>query len=85
IEIQTEQKDEGVHFHFRDNGKGMDSETIKNIFEPFFTTSRQTGGSGLGLSIVYNLVTRKLNGEISVQSTPGKGTEFSFFLPDLPK
>ncbi|MGM0630761.1 MAG: GAF domain-containing sensor histidine kinase [Pseudomonadota bacterium] len=85
IEIKTEPKDEGVLFHFRDNGKGMDSETIKNIFEPFFTTSRQTGGSGLGLSIVYNLVTRKLKGEISVQSTPGEGTEFSFFLPDLPK
>ncbi|MDV6316161.1 GAF domain-containing sensor histidine kinase [Idiomarina sp. HP20-50] len=85
IHIQTEQEDNGVRFYFRDNGKGMASDTIKNIFEPFFTTSRQTGGSGLGLSIVYNLVTRKLKGEISVQSTPGQGTEFSFFLPDLPK
>ncbi|MGM0429822.1 MAG: GAF domain-containing sensor histidine kinase [Pseudomonadota bacterium] len=85
IEIETEKKDEGVLFYFRDNGKGMGRETAKDIFEPFFTTSRQTGGSGLGLSIVYNLVTRKLKGEISVQSTPGKGTEFSFFLPDLPK
>lgn len=83
--ILTEQEDTGVRFCFRDNGKGMDGETIKNIFEPFFTTSRQKGGSGLGLSIVYNLVTRKLKGEISVQSTPGQGTEFSFFLPDLPK
>ena len=85
IRITTEQKDKGVRFHFSDNGKGMNAETMKNIFEPFFTTSRQSGGSGLGLSIVYNLVTRKLNGEISVQSTPGEGTEFSFFLPDLPK
>ncbi|RUO71973.1 sensor histidine kinase [Idiomarina ramblicola] len=85
IRILTKQEDNGVRFYFRDNGKGMDSETMKNIFEPFFTTSRQKGGSGLGLSIVYNLVTRKLKGEISVQSTPGEGTEFSFLLPDLPK
>ena len=85
IRIATEQEDNGVRFYFSDNGKGMTTETKKNIFEPFFTTSRQSGGSGLGLSIVYNLVTRKLNGEISVQSTPGEGTEFSFFLPDLPK
>lgn len=85
IQIETAQEDGGVRFYFRDNGKGMHSDTIKNIFEPFFTTSRQTGGSGLGLSIVYNLVTQKLKGEISVKSTPDKGTEFSFFLPDLPK
>ena len=85
IEIIATEEDSGVRFSFRDNGKGMDSETIKDIFEPFFTTSRQTGGSGLGLSIVYNLVTRKLKGQISVQSTPGEGTEFSFFLPNLPK
>lgn len=85
IHILAEKKENGVRFCFRDNGKGMTSDTMKNIFEPFFTTSRQNGGSGLGLSIVYNLVTRKLKGEISVQSTPGQGTEFSFFLPDLPK
>ncbi|WP_322407071.1 GAF domain-containing sensor histidine kinase [Idiomarina sp. PL1-037] len=85
IDILTAEEENGVHFSFRDNGKGIDSETIKDIFEPFFTTSRQTGGSGLGLSIVYNLVTRKLKGQISVQSTPGEGTEFSFFLPNLPK
>jgi signal transduction histidine kinase len=58
---------------------------LKDIFEPFFTTSRHSGGSGLGLSIVYNLVTQKLKGEIDVQSTPGEGTVFSFYLPNLQK
>ncbi|ASG66387.1 histidine kinase [Idiomarina piscisalsi] len=85
ILISAEPERDGVQFVFSDNGKGIDSDTLKDIFEPFFTTSRHNGGSGLGLSIVYNLVTQKLKGEISVQSTPGEGTQFSFYLPNLQK
>ena len=52
--------------HFIDNGKGVDKTHINNIFDPFFTTARGQGGSGLGLNIVYNLVTQRLNGNIEV-------------------
>lgn len=85
ITITAEQKSDGVQFTFADNGKGIEQAVLKDIFEPFFTTSRHHGGSGLGLSIVFNLVKQKLKGEINVQSTPGEGTVFSFYLPNLEK
>jgi signal transduction histidine kinase len=59
----------------------MDTEHLKHIFDPFFTTRLGQGGSGLGLNIVYNLVTRILGGSIDVVSTPGKGTTFTLFIP----
>lgn len=64
-----------------DNGKGISEQHIGDIFEPFFTTKRGQGGSGLGLSIVYNIVCQKLNGEIGVDSTVEKGTVFSIRCP----
>jgi two-component system NtrC family sensor kinase len=51
------------------------------VFEPFFTTKRGQGGSGLGLHIVYNLVTQKLGGQIACESTPGVGTTFTIEIP----
>ncbi len=65
----------------KDNGKGMDSETLKKIFDPFFTTRRAQGGTGLGLNIVYNLVTRTLGGQIECQSSPGNGATFTVIVP----
>ena len=70
-----------VELRFSDNGNGMDTEHLKHIFDPFFTTRLGQGGSGLGLNIVYNLVTRILGGSIDVVSTPGKGTTFTLFIP----
>ena len=66
---------------FGDNGKGIPAEHIDRIFEPFFTTRRGQGGSGLGLNILYNLVTRSLNGQVRVDSTPGQGTTFWLDFP----
>lgn len=63
-----------------DTGKGMSSETVKRIFEPFFTTKPVGQGTGLGLTISYDMV-RKNGGEISVASEPGKGTTFTVRLP----
>lgn len=70
-----------VRLSFRDNGGGIKPEFIKRIFEPFFTTKLGQGGSGLGLSISYNIVTSILHGQISVQSTPDAGTCFTLLLP----
>jgi two-component system NtrC family sensor kinase len=77
IAIQNEQ----VHLHYRDNGSGINEEIHDKIFEPFFTTARKTGGSGLGLSIVHNLVTQKLKGSISVEQTPNEGAGFLIRFP----
>jgi signal transduction histidine kinase len=66
---------------YSDDGKGMPPEVLRRIFEPFFTTARSKGGSGLGLSIVYNLVTQTLNGTISCVSEPGRGAVFTVTMP----
>lgn len=81
IDIAFKLKDGIVHLEYKDNGKGIPENNISRIFEPFFTTKRQSGGSGLGLSILYNLVTQKLNGEVSVSSLPNEGTEFFISFP----
>jgi signal transduction histidine kinase len=70
-----------VEIVFADNGRGMTDEVQRQAFNPFFTTRRGEGGTGLGLHIVHNLVTRRLGGRITMSSTPGKGTTFRLVLP----
>jgi signal transduction histidine kinase len=70
-----------VRIVFADNGKGIAPEHIGKIFDPFFTTGRDRGSTGLGLHIVYNLVTAKLQGVISVESRPGEGARFTIDVP----
>ena len=81
ISIRCELKDSQVAIRFADDGNGISKDNLERIFDPFFTTNRQQGGTGLGLHIVYNLVTQKLRGSISVSSEVGKGTEFMLYLP----
>lgn len=66
---------------FTDDGKGIPPEIIKRIFEPFFTTKFGQGGSGLGLSITFNIISNVLGGSIHVSSVPGQGTRFEIRLP----
>ena len=66
---------------FSDNGSGMNDSVKQKIFDPFYTTKRGHGGTGLGLNIVYTIVTTKLHGQISVDSKVGKGTTFRIELP----
>lgn len=73
--------DGGIVLTYADTGKGIPSANLKRVFDPFFTTKRGLGGSGLGLNIVYNLVTGPLGGAIEVFSTLGQGTRFQVKLP----
>lgn len=66
---------------YRDNGVGMDKDTLNKIFDPFFTTRRSEGGTGLGMSIVHTLLTKKLKGDIRVESAPNEGTKFIMSFP----
>jgi signal transduction histidine kinase len=75
------QEGEQIIFEYADDGKGIPKENLSKIFDPFFTTKRGQGGSGLGLHIVYNLVTQKLNGTIECDSQVGVGTKFIIKLP----
>ncbi len=69
-----------VRIDVMDNGPGIPSEYIDQIFDPFFTTKKEGVGTGLGLSVSYNII-KKNGGRMEVQSRPGQGTCFSIFLP----
>lgn len=70
-----------LHFEYTDNGKGISEDHLSRIFDPFFTTRRGSGGSGLGLHLLYNIVTANLGGTVECRSTVGEGTTFSIVLP----
>ena len=64
----------------RDDGRGIPPEILDRVFEPLVTTKRGQGGSGLGLAISRRIV-NATDGDMSVQSLPGQGAEFSISLP----
>ena len=81
LTFDFKQKDSCFVFEFRDDGRGISKENLDKIFDPFFTTKRGQGGSGLGLHIIYNLVTQKLDGTIRCESKIGNGTKFVIEIP----
>jgi len=66
---------------YRDDGHGMSAEHARRMFDPFFTTRRGQGGSGLGLHVVYNVVTQTLKGRIEGHSAPGEGVTYRIEIP----
>jgi signal transduction histidine kinase len=70
-----------IEIIFADDGAGMTPEVQRQAFNPFFTTRRSEGGTGLGLHIVYNLVTQQLGGRMMLDSKPGQGTTFRIIIP----
>jgi signal transduction histidine kinase len=70
-----------IEISFSDNGVGMSPDVQRQAFDPFFTTRRNDGGTGLGLHIVYNLVTQQLGGRMMLESRLGQGTTFRIIMP----
>jgi len=81
IQITAEKSEKSISLLYSDDGKGMDEGVCSKIFEPFFTTKRGSGGSGLGMHILYNQVTQTLGGTIDLHSTPGRGSAFEITIP----
>lgn len=82
IRIRAEAIADGqVTLCYADNGVGISAADAKKVFDPFFTTKLGSGGSGLGLYIVYNLTTAVLGGSIKLSSAPHQGVRFEFRLP----
>jgi len=81
IRIQVLESSDTLVVKYQDDGSGMPADVLKKIFDPFFTTKRGKGGTGLGMHIIYNLVTHKLQGSIEANSDVGAGTSFNIKLP----
>jgi len=74
---------DNVEIIFSDNGVGMSLDVRRRAFDPFFTTRRDQGGTGLGLHIVYSIVTNRLGGRLDLDSEPGSGTRIQMILPRI--
>jgi signal transduction histidine kinase len=79
----SEPRADTLRIVFADDGRGIPPENIGKVFDPFFTTGRSSGSTGLGLHIVYNLVTNRLQGHINLYSKLGRGTRFTIDIPKV--
>jgi DNA-binding LacI/PurR family transcriptional regulator/signal transduction histidine kinase len=81
LTISITRENSEIVIEYSDNGRGINEHDIKKIYDPFFTTKRGKGGTGLGLNIVYNIVTNEYKGSIKCKSIHGKGTSFIIRIP----
>lgn len=81
IDINISRSNNQLSILYTDNGCGVPNSIRKRIFDPFVTTKRGEGGSGLGMHLVYNLVTQALNGNIALDEDYDSGTRFIISLP----
>ncbi|WP_373990689.1 ATP-binding protein [Duganella sp. BuS-21] len=82
IAVRAEAVDgDTIELAFSDDGCGMSEDVLKHVFDPFFTTKMGQGGTGLGMNIVYNIVTGIMGGRITIDSAPGAGTTVRMLLP----
>ena len=84
ILVRVQATGQAVRIEVSDDGAGIARENLARIFDPFFTTARSRGSTGLGMHIVHNLVTVKLQGRIAVESEPGQGTTVRVEFPRGP-
>ena len=80
VSVRTRKKEKNIEIIIKDNGKGIPSKTLDKIFIPFFTTKPAGQGTGLGLSLSYDII-RSHGGDLRVQTKEGEGAEFIITLP----
>ena len=81
VSVTTQQLDNQIIIKIKDNGTGMPESVRAKVFQPFFTTKPTGQGTGLGLSLAYDIVTKGHGGSLEVQSTEGVGSQFIVQLP----
>jgi len=80
VSLSTKKSDGHIEIHVKDNGNGIPQKILDKIFQPFFTTKPTGQGTGLGLSLSYDII-KAHRGEIRVESKEGEGTVFIIQLP----
>ena len=80
VSVCTKKVDGKIEIHVRDNGNGIPQKVIDKIFQPFFTTKPTGQGTGLGLSLSYDII-KAHGGELKVETKEGEGAEFLICLP----
>jgi signal transduction histidine kinase len=81
VTVSTRKLNGKVEIRVKDNGNGIPDAIKEKIFQPFFTTKPAGQGTGLGLSLSYDIVTKGHGGELNLQTVVGEGSEFTFLLP----
>ena len=81
ISVSVAVKDNQIIINIADNGEGMNDEVKQRLYENFFTTKPIGQGTGLGMSIVRDIIENKHEGKVTFESTLGKGTTFTFTIP----
>ena len=81
VSINTKKVDDKIEIRVKDNGNGIPQKVLDKIFQPFFTTKPAGQGTGLGLSLSYDIITKTHGGEFNVETKEGEGTTFIVCLP----
>lgn len=81
VTVATKRLADKIEIRVKDNGSGISPVILEKIFQPFFTTKPAGQGTGLGLSLAYDIITKAHGGELKVESEEGKGSEFIILLP----
>ncbi len=82
VVVSTKKADDHIEVRVRDNGNGIPEDIRDKIFQPFFTTKPTGQGTGLGLSLSYDIITKGHGGQLEVKSKVGEYTEFTVILPN---
>ncbi|WP_336517164.1 ATP-binding protein [Pollutibacter soli] len=81
IEVITKRTSSAIQIIINDNGIGIPQENLSKIFQPSFTTKPTGDGTGLGLSLAYDIITKAHGGQLTVETVPDRGTSFINELP----
>jgi len=81
VSVSTKRQGDRVLISVKDNGDGIPQKILDKVFQPFFTTKPTGEGTGLGLSMSYEIVTKAHGGELKINTKEGEGTEFTIHLP----